>query len=101
MLSWQRSMVRLVPVMVTVKCLAILYLPITFAGGDADRVRAGELAGGDPGGDGGEQSFGGGQQILALAGALFGQHWVAAADEPLAGEVRGGDLGQARMTYSE
>ncbi len=63
------------------------------AGGEADRVRAAQPPGRHAGGEGGEQLLGGGQQVGALAGALGGQHRVAAGDQPLAGEVRGGDLG--------
>jgi hypothetical protein len=36
--------------------------------------------------------LGGGQQLLPGAGAVGGQDRVAAGDEPLAGEVSGGDL---------
>ena len=59
---------------------------------DADRPGAGELAGADPREEGGEEFLGGGQQVLALAGAVGGQDRVAAGDQPLAGEVIGGDL---------
>ena len=34
--------------------------------------------------------FGGGEQVLALAGAVGGQDRVAAGDQPLAGVVRAG-----------
>src|SRR5208282_2631841 len=51
----------------------------------------------DPGGEGGEQFFGGGQQVLPLAGALSGQHRVAAGDQPLTGKVTRGDLGQVLL----
>src|SRR4029077_16734794 len=44
--------------------------------------------------EGCEQLLGGGEQVLAGAGAVGGQHRVAAGDQPLAGEVRRGDLGQ-------
>ena len=37
------------------------------------------------------------EQVLALAGAVGGQHRVAAGDQPLAGEVRAGDLGQVLL----
>ena len=53
----------------------------------ADLGGAGEPAGGDAGDDRGEQLLGGGQQVLALAGALVGEGGVAAGDQPLAGEV--------------
>ena len=36
--------------------------------------------------------LGGGQEVFALAGPLGGQHRVAAGDQPLAGEIPGGDL---------
>ena len=48
-------------------------------------------------GDGGEFFFGGDQQILAFAGALFGQHGVVAAHQPLAGKLRGADLDQVLL----
>ena len=54
-------------------------------------------AGPDPGEDGGEQLLGGGQQVLPLAGPVGGQGRVAAGDQPLAGEVIGGDLGQVLL----
>jgi hypothetical protein len=44
--------------------------------------------------DGGQQLFGGGQQLVAGAGRVGGQDGVAAGDQPLAGVVRAGDLGQ-------
>ena len=43
---------------------------------------------------GGQLFFGGGQQVLAFAGPLFGQRGVAAAHQPLTGIVRGVDLGE-------
>ena len=75
--------------MVTWKCLAVLYLADHLADLDPDRPGAGEPPGLDAGDDGGEQLLGGGQQVLALAGPVGGQHRVAAGDQPLAGEVRG------------
>ena len=46
----------------------------------------------------GASSFlGGGEQVLALAGPVGGQHGVAAGDQPLAGEVIGGDLGEVLL----
>ena len=72
--------------------LGHLVLADHLADGDADRVRAGEACGRHPGGDRGEELLGGGEQVLPLAGALFGQHRVAAGDQPLAGEARRGDL---------
>ena len=38
--------------------------------------------------------LGGGEQVVAFAGAFGGQQWVAAGDQPLAGEVGVGDLGK-------
>ncbi len=64
---------------------------------DADLPGAGEPAGLDAGGDRGEQLLGGGQQLLPGAGAVGGQHGVAAGDEPLAGEIAGGDLRQVLL----
>ena len=45
-------------------------------------------------GDLGQVGLGGGQQAFALAGPLGFQERVHAGHQPLAGEVRGGDLGQ-------
>src|ERR1700757_4049850 len=43
-------------------------------------------------------AFGGGQQILAFAGAFFGQERVAADDQALAGELLGcRDLGEIAL----
>ena len=42
---------------------------------------------GHRGGDAGEFALGGGEQILALAGALGGESPVAADDQPLAGKI--------------
>ena len=44
-----------------------------------------------------ELGFGGGQQLVAFAGALGGQGGVAAAHQPLAGKVRGGDLDEVLL----
>src|SRR5262249_17916343 len=41
----------------------------------------------------GQEGFGGGEQVLALAGPLGGQGGVAAGDQPFARVVRAGDLG--------
>ena len=57
------------------------------------RVRPGP----DPGDDRGEEFLGGGQQLVAGAGAVGGQDGVAAGDQPFAGEVIGGDLGQVLL----
>ena len=46
----------------------------------------------DAGDDRGEEFLGGGQQLVAGAGAVGGQDGVTAGDQPLAGEVRRGDL---------
>ena len=76
----------------TVKCLAILCLPITLpqARPIASASRSVPV-------DDGAQQLGGGQQVLALAGALGGQHRVAAGDQPLAGKVRRGHLGRVLL----
>ena len=39
-------------------------------------------------------ALGGGQKLLALARPLRGHEWIAAHDQPLAGILLGGDLGQ-------
>ena len=83
--------------MVTWKCLLVLYGADHLADLDSDRPGASEPPGLDAGDDGGEQLLGGGQQVLALAGPVGGQHRVAAGDQPLAGEVRAGDLGQVLL----
>jgi hypothetical protein len=44
-----------------------------------------------------ELGLGGGKQRLALARALGGDERVAADDQPLAGELIGGDLGQVDL----
>ena len=64
---------------------------------DPDLAGALQAAGADAGDEGGEQFLGGGQQVLALAGPVGGQHRVAAGDQPLAGEVRRGDLGEVLL----
>jgi len=56
---------------------------------------AGGLPG--PGDEGGEQLLGGGEEFGAGAGPVGGQDRVAAGDQPLAGEVRRGDLGQVLL----
>ena len=82
--------------MVTAKCLPVLYLVITLPTSTPIspapcRRRL------DPGDEGGEQLLGGGEQFLAGAGAVGGQDRVAAGDQPLAGEVRRGDLGEVLL----
>ena len=79
------------------KVLAGLVLADHLAHLDADVRGAGQPPGGHAGGDGGEQFLGGGQQVLPLAGAVGGQYRVAAGDQPLAGKVRRGDLGQVLL----
>ena len=49
------------------------------------------------GGDGGQLLLGGGQQLAALALPFGGQQRIAAHDEPLAGELVAGDLGQVAL----
>src|ERR1700735_2544047 len=71
--------------------LGHLVLADHLADGDADRVRAGELAAATRAAVG-AGSFSGAASKSSLAGALFGQHRVAAGDQPLAGEARRGDL---------
>ena len=52
---------------------------------------------GHGGGDAGEVALGGGEQILALAGALAGEGAVAADDEPLARELGRGNAGHVAV----
>ena len=63
----------------------------------ADLGGSGEPAGGDAGDERGEELFGGGEEVLALAGALVGEGGVAAGDKALAGEVVAGDLGEVLL----
>jgi hypothetical protein len=49
------------------------------------------------GDEGGEEFLGGGEQVFALAGPVGGERRVAAGDQLLAGEVRGGDLGEVLL----
>jgi hypothetical protein len=49
------------------------------------------------GGDAREVALGGGEQILALAGALAGECAVAADDQPLARELGRGDAGHVAV----
>ena len=67
------------------------------AGLDPDLAGALQAAGLHAGEEGGEQFLGGGQEFFAFAGAVGGQGRVAAGDQPLAGEVGGGDLGQVLL----
>jgi alpha-D-ribose 1-methylphosphonate 5-triphosphate synthase subunit PhnI len=60
----------------------------------ADVRAALQFPGGDAGGDRREQLLGGGEEGFSLAGAFLGQGGVAAGDEPFAGEVGRGDLGE-------
>jgi hypothetical protein len=80
-----------------VEVLGHLVLVQDLAGLLADLGGAGEPAGRSAGGDRGEQLLGGRQEGLALAGALAGQGRVAAGDQPLAGEVLAGDLGEVLL----
>src|SRR5208282_400024 len=64
---------------------------------DADRPGTVEPARLDAGDEGGQQFLGGREQVFAGAGVVGGQHRVAAGDQPLAGEVAGGDLGQVLL----
>ncbi len=65
-------------------------------GAHGDLVRAAQRGAGPRAGRGdlAQVGFGGGQQAFALAGPLGFQERVHAGHQPLAGEVRGGDLGQ-------
>ena len=47
--------------------------------------------------DGGEGFFGGDQQLAALALAFFGQERIATSDQPFAGVVGMGELGQVAL----
>jgi hypothetical protein len=47
--------------------------------------------------NGGQQLLGGGEQLAAGAGTVGGQDRVAAGDQPLAGVVRAGDLGEVLL----
>ena len=87
--------------MVTSKCLAILYLPMTSPAFVPISAAPAQPAGGDAGGDRGEQLLGGREQVLALAGALVGQDRVAAGDQPFAGEVVAGDLGEVLLVEQD
>jgi hypothetical protein len=75
-----------VSVMSRVKCLAILRFVEDGADLEADFTFATHrlALAGHRGGDAGEVALGGGEQILALTGALAGERAVAADDEPLA-----------------
>jgi hypothetical protein len=77
--------------------LIILVFADHFADLDPDWPGAGQPPGLDAGDDGGQQLLGRLQQVFPLASALSGQHRVAAGDQPLAGEVRAGDLGQVLL----
>ena len=79
---------------VTLKCLPTLYLSDDLADGLADRVGAGQPAGGHPVEDRGQVVFGGGQQLVAFAGTFGGQERVAAGDQPFSRVVGVVDLGQ-------
>jgi len=61
---------------------------------DPDGIGPGQDASLHAGGDLREEGLGGGQEFAALAGAVGGQQGVAAGDQPLAGVVGVGDLGQ-------
>ena len=64
---------------------------------DPDVVGAGQGAATDAGHDLVEQCLGGVEQGAAFAGAFGGQQRVAAGDQPLAGVVGVGDLGQVLL----
>src|SRR5262249_38090951 len=77
--------------------LAGLVLADHLAGLDADLVLPGQPPRIDAGDEGLEELPGGAGQLLAGAGAVFGQRWVAAGDQPLTGVVRVADLGQVLL----
>jgi hypothetical protein len=64
---------------------------------DPDPVRAGQPAFGHRRGEGSQRFFGGGQQRVTFAGSFIGQCRVAAGDQPFAGVVGVGDLGQVGL----
>ena len=82
-----------------VKCLAILCLSSTAPiSRPISAFAAQRLAlAGHRGGDAGEVALGGGEEILALAGALAGERAVAADDEQLARELGRGDAGHVAV----
>ena len=81
------------------KCLAILCLSITAPTASAISAspRSGIALARDRGLDAGEVALGGGEQVLALAGALGGEIGVAADDQAFAGEVGCGDAGHVAL----
>ena len=60
-------------------------------------MSGGNAAGGDRGDDLVEVGVGGGEQVGAFAGAFVGQRRVAAGDQPFAGVVGMGDLGEVGL----
>ena len=81
-----------------VEQLGELVAVLDAANGARDLVlAAGAGAAGDLVGQLGQRRLGGLQQVLALARPLLGQKRVLADDEPLAGELGGGDLGQIAL----
>jgi hypothetical protein len=73
--------------------LVHLVFTADFANSFADLGGAGQGAALDALADAGELFLGGGQQVVAFAGAFLGQGGVAAGDEPFIGVVGVGDLG--------
>ena len=73
--------------MVTVKCLAILYLPMTSPTLAPIAAAPVSLPAATRATIGARSLLGGGEQVFALAGALVGQGGVAAGDQALAGEI--------------
>ena len=80
-----------------VEVLGHLELVDQFAGFEADLVSPGQAPVGHGGHEWGQQGLGGGQQLLAGAGAVGGQNRITAGDQPLAGVVGMGDLGQVLL----
>src|SRR6516164_6362237 len=86
-------------VMVSVKCLAILYLPTTAPALSAILAvpRSGFLGAANPVLDFDKVTPGCGEQILALASARDGELGVSADDQALAGIVIGSDAGEITL----
>src|SRR5215208_5336031 len=97
--SCLRAKAKWLSVMVSVKCLAILYLPDDGADPEADLGVAAQRLGGAVHGvvDCRQLALGGGEQILALEPPGAGEIGVAADDEALARIVVGGDAGEVAL----
>ena len=80
-----------------VEVLAHLELSADLADCDADLIGAGQGSLADALGDVGQFLLGRLQEVLAFAGAFGGQRRVAAGDQPFAGVVGVGDLGEVLL----